>query len=91
MSNKVLEKKALILRQKTFLEFIKKGEAHLGGSFSMIDSLVYLFEKVLKKGDKFILSKSHSSFPLCLLLIIINSVFLLCFFFYFVNIENEIF
>tara|TARA_Y100000741_G_scaffold364791_1_gene357027 strand:- start:579 stop:1331 length:753 start_codon:yes stop_codon:yes gene_type:complete len=68
MNNKELEKKALILRQKTFLEFIKKGEAHLGGSFSMIDSLIYLFEKVLKKEDKFILSKSHSSFPLSILL-----------------------
>tara|TARA_B100000900_G_C20587058_1_gene720027 strand:- start:1923 stop:2678 length:756 start_codon:yes stop_codon:yes gene_type:complete len=63
-----LKKKALHLRQKTFLEFILKGEAHLGGSFSMIEILVYLFEKVLKKKDKFILSKSHASFPFCILL-----------------------
>ncbi len=63
-----LKKKALQLRQKTFLEFIFRGEAHLGGSFSMIETLVYLFEKVLKKKDRFILSKSHASFPLCLLL-----------------------
>lgn len=63
-----LKKKALRLRQETFLEFISKGEAHLGGSFSMIETLIYLFEKVLKRNDKFILSKSHASFPLCILL-----------------------
>ncbi len=63
-----LKKKSLFLRQKTFLEFIRKGEAHLGGSFSMIEALIYIFEKVITKKDKFILSKSHASFPLCILL-----------------------
>ena len=63
-----LKKKAKNLRIKTFLEFIKKGEAHLGGSFSMIEILLTLYEKILKKNDKFVLSKSHSSFPLCILL-----------------------
>jgi len=66
--NKKLIKKSLELRQKTFLEFIRKGEAHLGGSFSIIESLIYLYDHVLKKKDKFILSKSHSSFPMCILL-----------------------
>ena len=33
---KILKQKALHLRQKTFEMFIKKGEAHLGGSFSLI-------------------------------------------------------
>jgi transketolase len=68
MNYKKLEKKAKKLRQDTFLAFIEKGEAHLGGSFSMIETLIALYEIVLKKNDKFILSKSHSSFPLCLLL-----------------------
>lgn len=68
MNYKKLEKKAKKLRQDTFLAFIEKGEAHLGGSFSMIETLISLYEIVLKKNDKFILSKSHSSFPLCLLL-----------------------
>jgi len=68
MYYKKLEKKAKKLRQDTFLAFIKKGEAHLGGSFSMIETLIALYEIILKKNDKFILSKSHSSFPLCLLL-----------------------
>lgn len=63
-----LESQALKLRQKTFKEFIKKGEAHLGGSFSMIEILLTLYSVVMKKNDKFILSKSHASFPLCILL-----------------------
>jgi len=63
-----LIKKASNLRKSTFLAFIKKKEAHLGGSFSMIEMLITLFEIFIKKNDKFILSKSHSSFPLCILL-----------------------
>ena len=63
-----LIKKASNLRKSTFLAFIKKGEAHMGGSFSMIEMLITLFEIFIKKNDKFILSKSHSSFPLCILL-----------------------
>ena len=68
MSYNELNLKAKELRQKTFLEFIKKREAHLGGSFSMIEVLIAIYEKILKKKDKFILSKSHASFPLCILL-----------------------
>ncbi len=68
MINK-LEKKSLQLRRLTFEKFIETGEAHLGGSFSMIEMLIFLYEKILKeKKDKFILSKSHASFPLCILL-----------------------
>ena len=63
-----LVSKAKKLRQDTFNAFIKHGEAHLGGSFSMIDVLIALYEVVLKQDDKFILSKAHASFPLCLLL-----------------------
>ncbi len=71
MNNKFLNKlkyKAQELRKKTFLEFIKKGEAHLGGSFSIIEILITFYYLILKKNDKFILSKSHASFPLCLIL-----------------------
>ena len=64
----ILKKKALDLRIKTFQAFIEKGEAHLGGAFSMMETLLSLYEVILKKNDKFILSKSHSSFPLCILL-----------------------
>ena len=60
--------KALALRKKTFDAFVEKGEAHLGGSFSIIEMLLVLYEVVLQEDDKFILSKAHASFPLCLLL-----------------------
>ena len=63
-----LSNKAKKLRIDTFDAFIKKGEAHLGGSFSIIEILLSIYEIFLKKNDKFILSKSHSSFPLCILL-----------------------
>lgn len=63
-----LKVKALELRQKTFKAFIETGEAHLGGSFSMIEIIIFLFECEIKKKDKLILSKSHSSYPLCLTL-----------------------
>ena len=63
-----LKKKALKLRQQTFHEFVLKGEAHLGGSFSMIEILIYIYDIFKKKNDKFILSKAHASFPLCILL-----------------------
>lgn len=63
-----LKRKASDLRKITFLEFIKKGEAHVGGSFSIIEILITLYYVILKKNDKFILSKSHSSFPMCLIL-----------------------
>jgi len=65
---KKLKLKALKLRQDTLIMFQKKKEAHLGGSFSMIEIIIALFSKILKKKDKFILSKAHASFPLCILL-----------------------
>ena len=68
MNYKKLITKAKKLRQNTFLAFIQKGEAHLGGSFSMIEILLTLYEVIIKKNDKFILSKAHASFPLCILL-----------------------
>ncbi len=68
MKNLDLINKAKNLRKETFEAFVKKGEAHLGGSFSMIETLVYVLEKVLKKSDKFILSKSHASYPFILML-----------------------
>ena len=60
--------KAQELRQQTFEAFVEHGEAHLGGSFSIIEMLLALYEGVLENEDKFILSKAHASFPLCLLL-----------------------
>jgi len=63
-----LVEKAKKLRQDTFEAFIEHGEAHLGGSFSIIEILLALYEEILNEDDKFILSKAHASFPFCLLL-----------------------
>ncbi len=60
--------KAKKLRQDTFNAFVEHGEAHLGGSFSLIEMILALYEVILNEDDKFILSKAHASFPLCLLL-----------------------
>ena len=68
MDLKKLKNKAKELRIKTFNSFIEKGEAHLGGSFSLIEILITLYDLVIEKKDKFILSKAHASFPLCILL-----------------------
>jgi len=65
---KHLVDKALKLRQDTFNAFIEHGEAHLGGSFSIIEMFLALHEEVLKEDDKFILSKAHASFPYCIYL-----------------------
>jgi len=60
--------KSLKLRQDTFNAFIEYGEAHLGGSFSIIEMFIALHEEIIKNEDKFILSKAHASFPYCLYL-----------------------
>ena len=48
--------KAQELRRQTFHAFVEHGEAHLGCSFSIIEVLLALYEKALRKEDKFILS-----------------------------------
>ena len=52
LSYKNLIDKALKLRQDTFNAFIEHGEAHLGGSFSMIEMLLALHEEILTSEDK---------------------------------------
>jgi transketolase len=68
LANKPLVEMALKLRQDTFKAFIEHGEAHLGGSFSMIEMFLALHEVVLSTDDKFILSKAHASYPYCIYL-----------------------
>jgi len=67
MDYKSLEEKARQMRIGTLDLFREKKEAHLGGSFSMIELLISTYE-VIKKEDMFILSKGHSSFPYYLML-----------------------
>ena len=52
-----LKKSAFDLRIETLLAFIKKGEAHLGGSFSIIETIIFLYNLILRREDRFILSK----------------------------------
>ena len=54
--------KAKKLRQDTFNAFVEHGEAHLGGSFSIIEMLIALYEIILKQDDKFILAESFALF-----------------------------
>ena len=68
MNNKIFNNICLDLRRETFLLFVEKKEAHLGGSFSIIEILVAIHKLFLKNNDKFILSKSHASFPFLILL-----------------------
>ena len=56
------------LRVRTLRGSHDEGEAHLGGSFSVIEVLLYLHTCFLKPQDCFILSKSHASFPFCYIL-----------------------
>ena len=44
-----LEQKAKKLRQDTFKAFVRKGEAHLGGSFSIIEMLIVLYDVIMSK------------------------------------------
>lgn len=63
-----LEKKAKELRKKVLELGIEHKEAHLGGSFSIIEILITLYDFIMKKEDKFILSKGHCCYPMYFLL-----------------------
>ena len=65
---KILKEKARNLRIKTFDMALELGEGHMGGSLSEIELLISLYDFILKKEDKFILSKGHACLPLYSLL-----------------------
>jgi transketolase len=65
---KKLEQKARKLRRDVLGLALEKGDGHLGGSFSEIEILISLYQKILRDIDKFILSKGHSCYPLYILL-----------------------
>ena len=56
------------LRIKTLDLALETGLAHLPGSFSIIEMLAVLNDKVLRPEDTFILSKGHACLPYYLLL-----------------------
>ena len=49
-----LQDKALKLRQDTYNAFIETGEAHVGGSFSMIEAFLALHEIIMVKTNHLI-------------------------------------
>lgn len=63
-----LEEKAKQLRKQVLELGMSEKKAHYGGSFSVVEILIALHERVLKPEDKFILSKGHAYPTLCLLL-----------------------
>jgi len=68
MENYDFDRKAKKLRREVLDLAMEKKEAHLGGSFSIIEMMISLYEKKLTADDKFILSKGHCCFPQYLLL-----------------------
>jgi len=65
---KNLEEKAKELRKKTLDISLETGVGHIGGCFSEIEILISLYDLILKKEDKFILSKGHACQSLYVLL-----------------------
>lgn len=63
-----LEQKAKKVRREVLNLAIIEREAHLGGSFSIIEIVISLYDIFLKKDDKFILSKGHSCYPMYVML-----------------------
>lgn len=56
-----LMRKAVEIRLRVIEMIYRAKTGHIGGSLSETDILVVLFYKVMKPGDKFILSKGHST------------------------------
>lgn len=55
-----LEQKAKNHRKQIINLAIKTGHSHLGGSLSIVEILISLYDQVMNKNDKFILSKGHA-------------------------------
>lgn len=68
MEYKSLYEKSRYLRRETVKLMTENHGSHWGGSFSIIEFLISLYDIVLKPEDKFILSKGHSCFPMYVLL-----------------------
>ena len=63
-----LEDAAKRLRRDVLSLVYERKEGHIGGSLSIVEILISLYERILKKEDKFILSKGHAYPPLYLML-----------------------
>ena len=63
----MLENISKEIKIKAIEMLVKKGGGHFGGSLSSAEILTSIFFKVLKKSDKFIMSKAHASVILAVL------------------------
>ncbi len=68
MEEQELIHKAKDLRKGVLKMAYDRGGGHIGGALSIIEILISLYKKVLKKEDKFILSKGHGCLPFFILL-----------------------
>ncbi|MDO8435960.1 MAG: transketolase [bacterium] len=66
--NKLKEKAKKLKRDVLDLSLEMGGDGHLGGSFSEIEILISLYDRIIKDDDKFILSKGHACYPFYILL-----------------------
>ena len=57
----LLKKKCKEIKIDEFEMLVSKGGGHFGGSFSCAEILTSLFFNILRKKDKFIMSKAHAS------------------------------
>lgn len=56
------------IRRDTLLLARQHGGYHFGGSFSCVEILTALYDRVMQNGDIFILSKGHACWPLYVIL-----------------------
>lgn len=63
-----LNRRSKNLRIETIKLSKPNGGYHFGGSFSCVEILIQLYDKILKKDDIFIMSKGHACWPFYVLL-----------------------
>ena len=75
MYSRIILKKSMKLNRRSKnlrIETIKlskpNGGYHFGGSFSCVEILIQLYDKILTKDDIFIMSKGHGCWPFYVLL-----------------------
>lgn len=63
-----LQERSKQIRRETLSLGTKNGGYHFGGSFSVTEILIALYDVVMGQDDRFILSKGHACWPLYVLL-----------------------
>lgn len=68
MLGTVLNERSKYIRRETFKLSKANGGYHYGGTFSCVELLINLYDHILTKDDRFILSKGHACWGLYVLL-----------------------